>query len=241
MTELPKEIIRQNYLDTVEKVTRAAQAVGRNPADIKLIVVTKAHSVDVARAAVEAGAQYLGENYLQEALPKLQALSDMNVEWHMIGHVQSRKAKDVAQNFDWVHSLDSLKLARRYEQFAAQAGRKLPVLLECNVSGEASKHGWPVGDEENWPAFAETLAPLTKLAHLQIRGLMTMPPFFADPELARPHFQRLRRLNEFLAKHYPQENWSELSMGMSGDYEIAVQEGATMIRVGTAIVGSRYR
>ncbi len=233
------ETIRNNYKSVLEKISAAADSVGRSAADIKLIVVTKGHSVEVTQAAIEAGAEYLGENYVQEALAKMVALPDAEVEWHMIGHVQSRKARDVVENFAWLHSLDRLKLARRCDQFAAQAGVRIPVLLECNVSREASKHGWSAWDEMRWPQFAEELAPVFELDHLEVRGLMTMPPFFPDPEDARPYFEKLRRLRDYLKETFPHVDWKDLSMGMSNDFEVAIQEGATIIRIGTAIVGAR--
>jgi pyridoxal phosphate enzyme (YggS family) len=231
--------IAENYEKVVEQIEKAANSVGRNAGDVKLVVVTKGHSVDIARAAIEAGATTLGENYVQEALTKIEALSDFGVEWHMIGHVQSRKARPVVENFAWMHSVDRLKIARRCDQFAEQADRKMPVLLECNISGEASKHGWNAWDEDQWSAFAQELNPVFEMDHLEIRGLMTMPPFELDPEGARPYFQKLVRLRDFLAGYYPQSDLGELSMGMSNDYEVAVQEGATIVRVGTAILGPR--
>ena len=233
------EQIQKRYIDVVKQIAAAADSVGRDAGDIKLIVVTKGHPVEVAQAAIQAGARYLGENYVQDALPKIDRLAEAGVEWHMIGHVQSRKARQVVENFAWMHSLDRLKLARKCEQFAAQENKKLPVLLECNVSGEATKQGWPVWDESRWSVFAEQLAPVFDFDHLQIRGLMAMPPFENNPEDARPYFQKLSRLRDFLADHFPQTDWRELSMGMSNDFAVAIQEGATIIRVGTAIVGTR--
>ena len=239
MPELTTEQIRQNYQAVLERMKVAAVQAGRDPAEIRLLTVTKGHSAAAIRAAYAAGARDFGENYVQEALSKMDELSAMDARWHMIGHVQSRKARDVARNFAWMHTLDSLKLAQRCNRFAAESGRILPVLLECNISGEASKHGWPVWDESRWSAFVDELRPVLELEQLELRGLMTMPPYDPDPEAARPYFQRLRRLRDFLAGQYPQLNWRELSMGMSHDFETAVQEGATMIRVGTAIVGAR--
>jgi len=238
MTSL-SETISENYNSVLEKIAEAAKSVGRNASDIKLIVVTKGHPVEITLAAIQAGAEFLGENYVQEALTKMGALSDTPVEWHMIGHVQSRKARDVVENFAWMHSLDRMKLARRCAQFAQQANRKMPVLLECNISGEASKHGWSAWDESHWPAFAEELAPVFELKSLDVRGLMTMPPFELVPEDARPYFQKLCRLRDFLANRFPHADWRELSMGMSNDFEVAIQEGATIVRVGTAILGAR--
>lgn len=234
-----KESIRANLEQVNHQIAAAAESVGRSAADVRLVVVTKGHSIEVTQAAIQAGAHYIGENYVQEALAKMEALPDEDVEWHMIGHVQSRKARHVVENFTWMHSLDRLKIARRCDQFAAASGIRLPVLLECNVSSEESKHGWSAWDEMRWSAFAEELAPLFELDHLEVQGLMTMPPFFADPEEARPYFEKLRRLRDFLKNNFPQSELKELSMGMSNDYAIAIQEGATFVRVGTAILGSR--
>ncbi len=239
MEEFNPETIRDNFERVCEQIEGAARLAGRAAGTVKLVVVTKGHSSEAARAVVAAGARRLGENYLEEALGKMEALPGVSLEWHMIGHIQSRKARPVCERFDWVQSLDSLKLAQRLDQFAGELGRRLPVLLECNVSGEASKFGFPLWDEPRWPDFLQAAAALMALPHLQICGLMTMPPYDPDPEAARPHFQRLRRLQAFLASQVPQADWSELSMGMSGDFEIAVQEGATLVRVGTAIVGAR--
>jgi hypothetical protein len=139
-----------------------------------------------------------------------------------------------------LHSLDSLKLAKRLDRFCAEAGVALPVLLEFNVGGEESKSGWLAGDETLWSPLLEELGEALALPNLQVRGLMTMPPLGSDPEFSRPFFQKLRRLQEYLAAQFPQADFSELSMGTSGDYEAAVREGATMVRIGTAIVGARH-
>jgi pyridoxal phosphate enzyme (YggS family) len=239
MPEKRFQIIKDNYTQVLENIRRAAESVGRSPADVKLVVVTKGHSIETAQAVVAAGAGCLGENYVEDALPKILALAGAEVEWHMIGHVQSRKARAVVENFACVHSVDRIKLARRLNNFAEEAGRIIPVLLECNVSSEASKFGWATWDETRWPQFVGEIAPLVELPNLELRGLMTMPPFDPDPEQARPYFEKLGRLRDFLVQRFPEINWSELSMGMSGDYEVAVQAGATMVRVGTAIVGPR--
>jgi pyridoxal phosphate enzyme (YggS family) len=159
----------------------------------------------------------------------------------MIGHVQSRKAEEVVRHYDWLHSLDSLKLARRLDRFAAETGRRLPVLLECNVSGEESKSGWPASQPEAWDQLAPEVEEILGLNHLEVRGLMTMAPFLPDPEGARPFFRCLVRLRDWLASRYQQTRWDQLSMGMSADFEVAVQEGATLVRVGSAILGSRTK
>jgi hypothetical protein len=157
----------------------------------------------------------------------------------MIGHVQSRKAQLVAENFNLLHSLDSLKLAKRLDRFCSKAGRTLPVLLEFNVGGEDSKSGWLAGEKTLWPALLDEVAEIIALPNLQVRGLMTMPPLGETAEFSRPFFQKLKRLQEYLASQFPSATFTELSMGTSGDYEAAVQEGATLVRVGTAIVGTR--
>ncbi|MBI5351585.1 MAG: YggS family pyridoxal phosphate-dependent enzyme [Chloroflexi bacterium] len=234
------ESIRERYLQTLERIAIAARSVNRQPESIKLVVVTKSQSLEVTRAAVEAGAQFLGENYPEEGVTKLQSMGGVSaVEWHMIGHVQSRKAQLVAENFNFLHSLDSLKLARKLDRFCGEAGRSLPVLLEFNVGGEESKSGWKAWDEAMWNSLLDDLSAIIALPNLQVRGLMTMPPLGTSAEFSRPYFQKLKRLQEYLALKFPRVNFGELSMGTSSDFEVAVQEGATLVRVGTAIVGAR--
>jgi PLP dependent protein len=232
--------IHERYLQTLDNIASAAHRVGRQPESVKLVVVTKSQSVEVTRAAVEAGAHILGENYPEEGVMKLQSMREFSaVEWHMIGHVQSRKAQLVAENFNFLHSLDSLKLAKRLDRFCSEAGRTLPVLLEFNVGGEDSKSGWLAGEETLWPALQDEVAAVIALPNLQVHGLMTMPPLGGTAEFSRPFFQKLKRLQGYLAAQFPHVDFTELSMGTSGDYEVAVQEGATLVRVGTAIVGAR--
>ncbi|MEZ0396989.1 MAG: YggS family pyridoxal phosphate-dependent enzyme [Anaerolineales bacterium] len=232
--------IRERYQRVLERIEAAARRAGREPQSVRLVVVTKSQPLEVVRAALKAGVRIVGENYAEEALPKINSLKDeFVVEWHMIGHVQSRKAALVAAHFDLLHSLDSLKLARRLNAFCEQAGRLLPVMLEFNVGGEASKYGFPAWDESAWPALLPEIEAILQLPHLRLCGLMTMPPLYEHPEQSRPYFQRLRRLQAFLARHLPQADWQELSMGTSVDYETAIQEGATFVRIGTAIVGPR--
>ena len=231
--------IRERYLQTLERITAAEHRAGRAPGSTRLVVVTKSQPIEVVQAAIEAGIKILGENYPEEAVEKIKALGTDGVEWHMIGHVQSRKADLIPAHFALMHSLDSLKLATRLDRFAAEAGRKLPVLLEFNVGKEESKFGWAAADEAHWSALLPELDMVLKSSHLTVRGLMTMPPLFDDPEQTRPYFQKLCRLREFLARAFPAADWSELSMGTSSDFEAAVEEGATLVRVGTAIVGPR--
>ena len=242
MSELVSSI-RERYLQTLDRIASAARSVGREPSSVRLVVVTKSQPREVVLAAIEAGAAILGENYPEEAVEKIKSMRLQSaVEWHMIGHVQSRKARLVTEYFNLMHSLDGLKLAHRLDHFAAEAGRTLPVLLEFNVGGEDTKSGWPAADETRWDELAASLAPVLRpkgVSHLQIRGLMVMPPIGDEAEASRPFFQRTRRLQTFLSARLPYANWTELSMGTSTDFEVAVQEGATLVRVGTAIVGPR--
>lgn len=239
MNELAASI-RERYLETLERIASAAERSGREAGAVKLVVVTKAQPVGVARAAVEAGVRILGENYADEGVTKIQSLQNLSaVEWHMIGHVQSRKAVLVAGNFNFMHSLDSLKLAKRLDRFCGEAGRILPVLLEFNVGGEESKGGWEASDEALWAGLPGEISEILSLSNLRVRGLMSMPPLGDTAEMSRPYFRKLRRLRDYLASQFPQADFSELSMGTSADYEVAVEEGATFVRVGAAIVGPR--
>ena len=232
--------IRARYDQVREKIDAAARKAGRNPDSVRLVVVTKTHPVETVRAALEAGIRDLGENYAEEAVEKIRAIGAVDgLCWHMIGHVQSRKADLVAQNFNFMHSLDSVKLGSRLERFAAEAGRILPVLLECNVGGEESKFGYPAFEQAHWDILVAEARQIVHLPHLEIRGLMTMPPLYDDAEKTRPFFRRLRELQDYLSTQVPQVKWGELSMGTSADFTAAVEEGATLVRVGTAILGAR--
>jgi pyridoxal phosphate enzyme (YggS family) len=232
--------VKENYQKTLHRIARSAESAGRDPNEIKLVVVTKGHPFELVEAVIEAGARFLGENYVEEARPKIEASSTFSVvDWHMIGHIQSRKARDVVEYFDYVHSLDSIKLAKRLNRFSEAAETVMPVLLELNVSGEESKYGWSVWDEEKFQQFLHQVDQIMELKNLDIRGLMMMAPFLDNPEDARPYFKQLQRMQAILMKEYPQVDWTELSMGMSSDFEIAIQEGATMVRIGTAILGER--
>ena len=232
--------IRENYQYTLNQIANAARKSKRAPNEIRLVVVTKSQPIEIVQAAIEAGVRILGENYPEEAVTKMQSLAEQSgVEWHMIGHVQSRKARLVADHFALLHSLDSLKLAQRLNRFAAERNHVLPVLLEFNVGGEESKAGWNASEETRWEALLPDVASILDLPGLRVQGLMTMPPLGTDPEDSRQFFVRLRQLRDHLAPRFPRADWHELSMGTSADYTIAVEEGATLVRVGTAIVGAR--
>lgn len=239
MTDLVSSI-RENYQRVLGQIAEAARRSGRDPNEVRLVVVTKTQPLEIVQAAIEAGVRILGENYPEEGAMKIQSLPEQSgVEWHMIGHVQSRKARLVADHFALLHSLDSLKLAHRLDRFAAERNRVLPVLLEFNTGGEESKSGWNASDESQWKNFHSEIAELLDLPNLRVQGLMTMPPLGRDPEESRRFFLRLKRLRDHLASRFSQADWRELSMGTSSDFEVAVEEGATLVRVGTAIVGAR--
>jgi len=234
------EIQVQERLNEVrERVETAARRSGRDIDAIRIVGVTKTHPYDVVLAAHEAGLRLIGENRVEEALPKKAASEDLvDLEWHMIGHIQSRKSKSVVEIFDAVHSVDRARIADRLNRDAETAGIRLPVLLECNVSGEASKWGWQLTERESWPEIVDEFTRIHKLENLEVRGLMTMAPMVADPERVRPIFEKLRLLRDYLKKAVPGD-WAELSMGMTEDYTVAVEEGATLLRIGRAIFGPR--
>lgn len=209
---------------------KAALRAGRRPEEVRLVGAIKGVDVDRIAEAVESGLEIVGENYVQEALRKREVLGD-RVRWHMIGHLQRNKARHAVGLFEMIHSVDSLKLAQELQKRAAKEGREVEVLLQVNLSGEETKSGVaPEGVQELAEAISE-------MPNLRLKGLMTMPPYFEDPDGARPYFQALRRLRDELQRRgLPVE---ELSMGMSADFEVAIEEGATLVRVGTAIFGQR--
>ena len=235
-----KDIIFENYRKVLDRIEKAASSVGRDLEEVSLVVVTKLRSVDTVKTLIDIGVKDIGENRVEEAVPKIMAVSGQTgVQWHMIGHVQSRKARQICEHFNLLHSLDRSKLANRLDRFAEEFQRVLPVLLQFNVSGEETKSGWTAYSEADWSELLPEMENIIQMENLEVRGLMTMAPFNQNPEAARPFFVRLRKLRDFLAKKFPQAGWDELSMGMSGDYEVGVQEGATIVRIGTAILGDR--
>lgn len=234
--------LEANLRSVQERIAAAAARAGRDAGEITLVAVTKMESPDAIMTAYELGQKHFGENRLEEAQEKVGELPD-DVVWHMIGHIQSRKARDVVPLFHWVHSVDRLKIARRLDRYAADLAGPLPVLLECNVSGEESKYGFaadrwaedgPQGQAQRQALFA-AVSDMVELPNLRLEGLMTMAPIVEDPELARPVFRQLRVLRDDLAAAFPGAGWSHLSMGMTDDFEVAIEEGATMVRVGRAI------
>jgi pyridoxal phosphate enzyme (YggS family) len=218
----------------LQRIGHAAQLAGRNPQSVHLVAVTKTVPADVVKQAIHAGVTRLGENYIQEATEKFQALYREAVGWHFIGHLQSNKAKFAVRMFDLIHSVDSFKLAREIDRQAAKLDKIQKILIQVNISGESTKSGI---EEQQAMALVRQIAPLP---HTRVCGLMTMPPFFNAPETVRPFFRRLRLLSERMAAEtIPTVSMQELSMGMTGDFEVAIAEGATLVRIGTAIFGER--
>lgn len=230
--------LEKNLQAVQARIAAAATRVARHPAEITLVAVTKGQPPEVIRAAYDLGLRHYGENRVEEAEAKVGHLP-RDITWHMIGHIQSRKAKRVVPHFQIIHSLDSIKLARRLSRLCADRADALPVLLEVNVSGEKAKYGftadqWPKEDSTPQSLFS-AVEQIAGLAHIQVQGLMTMAPIVTSAEQARPVFARLRQLRDALATAFPQLNWHHLSMGMTDDFEVAIEEGATMVRVGRAI------
>jgi pyridoxal phosphate enzyme (YggS family) len=233
---IPAAAIAANLSAVRERIARAAEASGRAADAVRLVAVSKTFGLDAIRAAIEAGQRDFGENKVQEALPKIEALSPAfpEVRWHLIGHLQSNKARKAARPFDAIHSVDSLDLLRRIDEAAAESRRQPQILVQVDLAGEATKFG-ATPDEAR--AIVDAAGGL-KAARLT--GLMTLPPYYDDPVAARPVFARLRELRDrWVADGVPAGRLAELSMGMSHDFEAAIAEGATIVRVGSAIFGAR--
>jgi PLP dependent protein len=227
--------LRTRLQDVHNRIEEAAKRSGRVKSDIRLIAISKTHPVEILQEAITLGVTELGENRVQEAESKIQALGNQ-ARWHMVGHLQANKARKAIKLFDVIHSLDSIDLAERLNDICEQEGRRsqFSVLLQVDLGLEATKSGIA---EEELATLAERTSELT---HLKLEGLMTLPPFFDEPEKARPYFAKLRKLRDNLAKEgFFGERPGELSMGMTNDFEVAIAEGATMVRVGTAIFGER--
>jgi len=217
-----------------ERIRSAALTAGRQPETVRLVAVSKTVPADRVRAAVQAGITLLGENYIQEAREKIDALQDMEVSWHFIGHLQSNKAKYAVRLFDMIHSVDSFKLAQELDKQAAKKAKVQDILIQVNTGKEASKSG--VYEEEALALVRQA----GRMEHLSVKGLMTLPPYFNAPDKVRPYFRALRELRDRIqAEALPGVSMNELSMGMTGDFEAAIQEGATLVRIGTAIFGER--
>ncbi|GER93471.1 YggS family pyridoxal phosphate enzyme [hot springs metagenome] len=230
----------ENISNILKKISHAAMRAGRSPDEVKLIAVTKTVSVEAIKEAVDAGLRIFGENRVQEAQKKIQSLKlevqNSRIEWHLIGHLQKNKIKYAVQLFDLIHTVDSIELAEELNKQAEKIKKTQRVLVQIKLSEEETKHGIP---EEN---LMPLLEKINELKNLKLEGLMTMPPYFEDIEGVRPYFKRLREIrdniNSLRIMHYALR---ELSMGMSNDFEVAIEEGATMVRIGTAIFGERSK
>jgi len=226
--------MKSNLEQIWHRIRAAAVASGRAPEAVRLVAVSKTHPVERIREAAAAGVTDLGENYVQEAREKIEALSGSPLYWHFIGHLQSNKAKTAVTLFEWIHTVDSVKLAREINRHAAGLGKVQKILIQVNTGMEDTKSGIPAGD------LSGLVTEIGRLANVSVRGLMAIPPYFDDPEAVRPHFKRLRELRDAIREQeIPNVLMEELSMGMSGDFESAISEGATMVRIGTAIFGER--
>ena len=239
MMEPEISAIQRNIEAVRDRIEHAAVSAGRDSSGIELIAVTKEKPAVIVKTLSDCGIRKIGESYLKEAIFKIGLLVDYPIEWHMIGTIQSGKANQILQYFDQVHSVDSVGLARELNTKNIKSGKKLPIYLECNVSGETTKHGWRAWKDSQWELLLPEMEEILNMESLDVKGLMTMAPYSEDPEESRPYFIKLRRLLEYLDKRYPNQGFFGLSMGMSGDFEVAIQEGASTVRIGTALVGQR--
>ena len=230
-----EDINLKNRLERVkERIKATADACKRPVASIRLVAVSKTMPAEVVREAIEAGITDLGENYIQEAKEKINTLATYPVTWHYIGHLQSNKAKYAVRLFDLIHSVDSLKLAKELDKYAKKNDKIQTILIQVNVAKEDSKSGVYLEDT------VRLLREVSRLENISVKGLMTMPPYFNAPEKVRPFFAALRQFRDQIKKEaIPNISMDELSMGMTGDFETAIEEGATMVRIGTAIFGDR--
>ena len=224
----------QNLAEVKSNIAEAARACGRDPAEVRLIAVSKTVDSESIAEAYDCGQNLFGENRVQDALEKIDLLKGKDIHWHLIGHLQKNKVKYIIGQFDLVHSIDSFSLAETVHKKSREQGVVTAVLMQVNISGEESKNGLPPDQ------LQDTLVRVAQLSGVRVKGLMTIPPMQSDPEASRKYFVQLRKLRDDMVKLAIKNiHLDELSMGMSNDYQIAVQEGATMVRVGTAIFGAR--
>ena len=230
------EALRSRISEVQERINLASRSTGRNSNSVQLIAVSKTFSISHVNAAIAAGLRDFGENRVQEALTKIQREPQQKTCWHLIGHLQQNKARTAVSVFNWIHSVDSPKLLQKIDQMAQELSTSPRVLIQVDLSGESSKHGASLDDTRRMFDLA------SKCQAVNVRGLMLLPPWHIDPERVRPYFRRLRELRDSLINDGVDSIFvSELSMGMSNDFEVAIQEGSTMVRVGTAIFGPRAK
>ena len=232
---MSNETIKDN-LDAIRKrIDKAATDAGRNPSEVKLVAVSKIKPAEAVIEAAGAGADIFGENYIQEALEKAEIVNNPDIAWHFIGHLQSNKAKFAVKIFDLIHSVDSLKLAKEINKQAKKIDKVQKILVQINISMEETKSG--ISEEETEVLIRE----ISRLENVSVQGLMTMPPYYNEPDLVTPYFKRLKEISEMIkAMNLENVSMDELSMGMTGDFEPAIMTGSTFVRIGTAIFGSRY-
>jgi len=232
---VPPTAIADRLSEIRSAISRAAEASARSADSVRLVAISKTHPVDAVRAAIVAGQRDFGENTIQEALPKIAAIGEPEIGWHFIGHLQSNKAKHVPGHFQWLHAIDDLKIAQRVSRFAVEQNTKVNTLIEVNITRDPKKHG---AEPELLVSLLERL--LTEnLRGLHLRGLMAMGPYPADEAQMRTAFAAVRELRDQCVTRFGLSNFDQLSMGMSGDFVAAIKEGATMVRIGTAIFGDR--
>jgi pyridoxal phosphate enzyme (YggS family) len=226
--------LRARLADVRDRIARAADRAGRDPSSIRLVAVSKTFTADDVKAAADCGQIDFGENKVQEALDKMDRTAGLPLRWHLIGHLQSNKARKAGARFDVVHSVDSVQVAARLDEGAASAGRRIDLLAQVDLAGESTKHGIAADQLQTLFGTASTLKSARFI------GLMLLPPAVDEPEQARPFFRRLREIrDDLLSQGVDEAQLQALSMGMSHDFEVAVEEGATLVRVGTAIFGTR--
>lgn len=232
--------IAENLARVREEIELAALRTGRHPKEITLVAVSKTCPAEAVIRACRAGARDMGENRVQEASDKIAAVNQVvglgELRWHMVGHLQRRKARDAVALFDIVHSIDTFRLAETMNRAAQEQGKQIPVLLQVNVGADPNKSGFSL---EGRDAFLRDVENIARLENLRVRGLMTIGPLVPTPDQARPIFRDLRKLRDSLVTLFPQLDWRELSMGMTDDYAVAIEEGATIVRIGRAIFGQR--
>lgn len=238
-------MLEQNLRTVQQRIARAAERAGRDPREITLVAVSKTFPVETILAAYALGVQHFGENRVEEAAQKIpiiksqitqSPITQSPITWHLVGHLQSRKIKDALALFDVIHSIDTVTLAQKIEARAAVLNKTVPILLEVNISGEVTKYGFA---PEPRDTFFDAVRAILTLPHLDVQGLMTMAPIVTRPDDARPYFRALRELRDELHARFPERAWQHLSMGMTDDFEAAIAEGATIVRIGRAIFGSR--
>ena len=226
--------VKNNFNAVMRQINDAALSCGRNPEEITLIAVSKKKEIPVILEGINTGAAHLGENYIQEAVRKIDSIGKNRVCWHFIGHLQTKKAKSAVKYFEYIHTVDTIKLAREIQKQALKINKVQKILLQVNIGGEETKSGADIMD------IHELAHKVMQLDNLSLKGLMCIPPYCADPELARPYFRKLAQIRDKIKEEFKNPAIMEhLSMGMSNDFKIAIEEGATMIRVGTSIFGRR--